>query len=115
LALNAIRHLRWIGFVEGWSFLILLGIAMPLKYFAEMPLAVRIAGAIHGVLFIWYVWAVLRAARVNNWPSGRKWESLAASIWPFGTFVFDRKLAREEAALTSSEFGVRNSELTPGG
>lgn len=100
MARKAIQHLRWIGFVEGWSFLILLGIAMPLKYLAEMPLAVRIVGAIHGILFIWYVWAVLRAARVREWPSNRKWEALIASIWPCGTFYFDRKLAKEEAEIS---------------
>ena len=43
--------LRWIGFIEGVSTLALFGVAMPLKYLADMPLAVTIAGAIHGALF----------------------------------------------------------------
>jgi integral membrane protein len=103
LGLKELRDLRGIAFVEGWSFLILLGIAMPLKYLAGWKLAVTITGAIHGVLFIWYVVAVLKAAKIRNWPSGRKWEGLIASIWPFGTFVFDRKLKQEEATITTPE------------
>ena len=45
-------RLRAVGMVEAVSFLLLLGVAMPLKYFAGMPLAVKIAGWIHGLLFI---------------------------------------------------------------
>src|SRR5438552_3773981 len=50
-----LRRLRLVGYTEGVSFLVLLGIAMPLKYFAGMPLAVTIVGAIHGLLWILYV------------------------------------------------------------
>ena len=43
------------GKIEGWSYLILLFIAMPLKYIFDMPLAVRIVGSAHGLLFVAYV------------------------------------------------------------
>jgi integral membrane protein len=48
---NRISNLRIIGFIEGVSFLILLLIAMPLKYYFDLPMAVKITGWIHGVLF----------------------------------------------------------------
>lgn len=50
--MNTLRRLRIIAFLEGLSFLVLLFIAMPLKYLADMPLAVRIAGSVHGGLFL---------------------------------------------------------------
>jgi integral membrane protein len=53
-----IRRLRFVGFVEGVSYLVLLFIAMPLKYWAGMPLAVRVVGMLHGVLFILFFAAV---------------------------------------------------------
>ena len=98
-ASKAISTLRLVGFIEGWSFLILLGIAMPLKYLAGFPLAVQIVGMIHGLLFIWYVVSVVRVKKLRNWPRERYWEALAVSIIPFGTFIFDRKLKVEYNSL----------------
>ena len=49
---SSIGRLRAVALAEGISFLVLLGVAMPLKYLADMPLAVRIAGWLHGLLFI---------------------------------------------------------------
>lgn len=92
---NPVLDLRIIGFAEGISFLLLLFVAMPLKYAAGLPLAVRIVGTLHGVLFILYVAAALRAAWSRKWPLLRVLEALGASLYPFGTFVFDRKLRAE--------------------
>ena len=60
------KRLLQVGFGEGISFIILLGIAMPLKYMYAMPLPVRVVGMLHGVLFIWYVIALLQARRANG-------------------------------------------------
>ena len=49
-----IRTLRILGNVEGVSYLLLLGVAMPLKYAFGLPLAVKIVGMAHGVLFLAY-------------------------------------------------------------
>jgi integral membrane protein len=96
----ALRHLRIVAFLEGASFLILLFVAMPLKYLAGMPLAVRIAGTTHGLLFLAFVAALYRAADECGWPFRRSLAAFVASIVPFGTFVFDRSL-REEIADTA--------------
>ena len=93
---NPITDLRLIGALEGVSFLVLLFAAMPMKYLAGMPLGVRVVGMLHGVLFLLYLVAVARAARWRRWSPGRIVEALVASLYPFGTFLLDRKL-REEA------------------
>jgi integral membrane protein len=97
--LTTLRQLRLVALFEGASFLILLFVAMPLKYVAGMPLAVRIAGSIHGALFIWFVVALYRAARARDWPRRRSMTAFVASILPFGTFVFDASLRRELDSL----------------
>lgn len=69
---------------------------MPLKYFAGLPLAVRIVGLVHGVLFLAFCAALLRAAHVSRW--SMSWTSIvfASSLVPFGTFVIDGYLRRED-------------------
>lgn len=88
-----------IGIAEGFSFLILLLIAMPLKYKLGYTLAVKYVGWAHGVLFIMYIIAVLAAIKAMNW--GLKGVALAviASLLPAGTFVLDRSLRKREHEL----------------
>lgn len=89
-------RLRVIGIWEGISFLLLLGIAMPLKYLAGWPDAVRVVGMAHGVLFILYVLAALQAAIEYDWRWRRTAFVLAASLLPAGPFIVDAKILREE-------------------
>jgi integral membrane protein len=98
--MTLLRQLRLVMFLEGSSFVVLLFIAMPLKYLADLPLAVRIVGSVHGLLFLMFMVALYRAARERNWPRRRSLVAFVASIVPFGTFVFDRSLRREIAAAT---------------
>lgn len=97
-----IGRLRFVGFLEGMSYLILLGIAMPLKYWAGMPLAVRIVGSMHGGLFVLFFAAVADVARHRyaGLP-GLGWRSAVASVVPFGTFVLDAWLRRNEPTQAS--------------
>ena len=75
---------------------------MPLKYLAGLPLAVRIVGSVHGLLFLMFLAALYRAGSQHGWPL-RRWPiAFVSSIVPFGTFVFDRSLRREIAAVTPS-------------
>ena len=88
------KQLSWLrkaGIAEGISFLVLLGIAMPLKYFFKQPMAVSIVGWIHGILFVTFLslaWEVK-----NNRNKNLQWFALAfaAAIIPCGTFFFDKK------------------------
>ena len=53
--MTPLRQLRLVALLEGTSFVVLLFIAMPLKYLADLPLAVRIVGSVHGALFLMFL------------------------------------------------------------
>ena len=91
-----LARLRAIGLLEGLSFIVLLGIAMPLKYVAGMPEMVRVVGMAHGILFLLFVAAVAQVAVERRWPLARVALALAASVVPFGPFVLDARLLRRE-------------------
>jgi integral membrane protein len=97
---SAIGRLRVVGLLEGASYLLLLGVAMPLKYLGGMPMAVRIAGMAHGILFIAFCFALLAALVEHRWSLKRSAGCFVASLLPFGTFVIDGRLQREQAAAT---------------
>jgi integral membrane protein len=92
---RTVARLRLVGLIEGVSFLALLGIAMPLKYLAQMPLAVKYVGAAHGFLFILYVLALGHASAARLWPLRVILALFAAAVVPFGTFAGDRWLRRQ--------------------
>lgn len=90
-------RLRATAFLEGCSFLVLLGIAMPLKYLAEMPLAVTVVGAAHGVLFIALALLTLQAmlGRGKSFAWGVRIG--VYSLIPFATFALDGQLRADDA------------------
>lgn len=90
------KRFKWISLLEGLSFLILLGIAMPIKYVFDFPLAVTYVGWVHGLLFIIYIYAVFPTARSLKWEFRRTFFALFASILPFGPFIFDRNLRKNQ-------------------
>jgi len=94
-----IGRLRAIGIIEAISFLLLLGVAMPLKYFAGLPEAVKIVGWIHGVLFIVFCCALLDAKQQARWSFRQTGTVLVAALLPFGPFVIDGRLRKENEEL----------------
>jgi len=90
------KRFRWISLLEGTSFLILLLIAMPLKYIFDMPLAVKYTGWAHGILFIIYIYVVFPTAHQLKWNFSRTLFALLASVLPFGPFIFDRNLKKSQ-------------------
>lgn len=91
---TTLGRLRLIGWAEGVSFLLLLGVAMPLKYLAGEPGMVRVVGMAHGVLFLLYGAAALQATVAYGWTWRRCAVLLAASLLPAGPFVVDAKVLR---------------------
>jgi integral membrane protein len=91
-ATSAKTHVRLSGLLEGVSFLLLLFIAMPLKYWADMPLFVRYIGMAHGILFVWYLISVALVRSEYRLSNRDTAIALAASLLPFGTFYADRKI-----------------------
>ncbi|KAA9332059.1 DUF3817 domain-containing protein [Hymenobacter busanensis] len=92
---SSLGRLRVVGFLEGLSFLVLLGIAMPLKYVFGQPEAVRAVGMAHGLLFVLYVLLVIMVAIEYSWSVRKAALAFAASLVPFGTFWAEKKLFRE--------------------
>lgn len=95
LLTTPLDRLRVVAFLEGVSFLVLLFVAMPLKYLAGQPEAVRQVGAAHGVLFVLYVLLVTQNALKSRWPLRKVLLALLASLVPLGTFWADKRLFRE--------------------
>lgn len=89
---SLIDQLRLSSLLDGISYLILLGIAMPLKYFAGMPMAVRIVGSLHGALFVALCLFLLLALIRKKLSFGWCVLVFLCSLVPFAPFVLDRKL-----------------------
>ncbi len=89
-----LRALRLVGFAEGCSFLLLLLVAMPLKYLAAEPRPVQVVGAVHGGLWVLFLGLAGVVGVQYHWPLSRYAAAVAASVLPGGPFVFDRMLAR---------------------
>lgn len=92
VALDTLGKFRWVAWLEGGSFLILLLIAMPLKYFAGLPIFVRVVGMAHGVLFLAYLALLAQVAIEHSWPKTRVALAFVASLVPFGPFWFEARL-----------------------
>lgn len=82
---------RIIAYAEVVSYLLLLFIAVPLKYLADNPMGVRILGPIHGVLFMLYILVVFRRSAAEGWPFRRTAWALFASILPLGPIGVAKK------------------------
>jgi integral membrane protein len=96
---NPIQFLRMVALTEAVSFLLLLGIAMPLKYFVGLPMAVKLAGWLHGALFMVFSLALLQAMIIARWPLSRGALIFAAGLFPGGPFLVDRRLHVYDAEL----------------
>src|SRR5690606_38304541 len=87
-----IKTLRLVGLLEGISFLLLLFIAMPVKYMMDNPILVKYVGMSHGVLFVLFLVVLLAVCEKQKWSLSMFVMGLIASILPFGPFLFERKV-----------------------
>ncbi|MFD2720554.1 DUF3817 domain-containing protein [Hymenobacter monticola] len=95
--LTGLGRLRLVAILEGVSFLVLLLIAMPLKYLAGQPQAVRHVGMAHGVLFVLYVLLLIQQSIERGWSIKKMLLGFIASLVPLGTFWADKKLFQANA------------------
>jgi len=100
---------RLVSLAEGISYILLMFLAMPLKYLAGEPMLVRIFGTIHGGLFVLFVLTLLLAAFNRAWRLQRVLIAFIASILPFGAFFLERSL-RQEMEATPAPIPVREDE-----
>jgi len=101
---SALGRFRAVSLLEGLSYLVLLGYAMPLKYVWGDPTWVRWTGRVHGALFVVFVLALMQATRARGWTPGKATRAFGLSLVPFGAFVLERELA-EEARLSDAGTG----------
>ena len=99
--IKLLRRFRMIGIAEGISFLVLLLIAMPLKYFFNFPEAVKVIGWLHGALFVAFIYFAFEVMGTLKKNFGWFVKAFIAAFVPLGTFIFDRQLKKEEALLAS--------------
>lgn len=95
-----VTALRVVTFLEGISFLALLFVAMPLKYLFDLPLAVRIAGGLHGLLFLGLGLSLYHAHVDHGWRPSRLVFLFLISLVPGSFFWMDTRIvewAEEQA------------------
>lgn len=92
---TTLDYYRLAAFLEGTTFLLLVGIAVPLKRLAGVAQAVTLAGSLHGVVYALYLAFVIVAAIEYRWGIRRVLLALVASVVPFGTFVLGARLHRQ--------------------
>lgn len=94
--MKSLSKFRFINKIEGYSFLVLLFVAMPLKYYYGYPMATKIAGMIHGGLFIWFVVSlvIIYQDKLIDFKDGVKFFIL--SLLPFGSFVTEGILKKRD-------------------
>ena len=104
---HILNRFRKVAFWEGISFLLLLGIAMPIKYGLGNPWPVKIVGWAHGVLFIVYIVCLYQAASAFRWSLVKSALAFVASLLPFGPFVFDRYLIQTPTKEERAEVRIK--------
>lgn len=86
-----IKIFKWVSILEALSFLILLFIAMPLKYIFNLPQMVQVVGMAHGILFISYLVGAIVIYNLLNWKFNTLLLVVACSVIPFGPFYVEKK------------------------
>lgn len=90
-----IKNFRAVGFLEGLSYIVLLGVAMPLKYMYNQPEMVKIVGMAHGVLFMLYIVLAVVVKEKLKWNFMQTTIVMIGSLLPFGTFYTDYKFFKK--------------------
>jgi integral membrane protein len=103
--LRRMGPLRLLCLGEGLSLLLLVGVAMPLKYLAGQPAAVRWVGLAHGLLWLALCLLLLLVARRHRWGPGRICAVLVSSLLPLGFLVIDPRLRAWDAEVPSGHDG----------
>lgn len=99
--MSQLRIFRTISLAEGASLLILLFIAMPIKYFMAIPEVVKVVGWMHGILFIVYVGMLIIVQLTQRWSFIFFVGAFLASLVPFGTFILDKHLRKKEREVSA--------------
>lgn len=94
---TALGRFRVISAIEGLSYLLLVFIAMPIKYLGDNPLYVKIFGMAHGVLFIIFMISLFEVKTRDKWDTGFMFQIFVLSLIPFGAFIIENRVKPKEA------------------
>ena len=100
---TSLGRFRLVAISEGISYMLLLFIAMPLKYMADIPDAVKYTGWVHGILFMVYILALISVKVDRNWSISKSALAFVISLVPFAAFIFDKYLRKEESLYKEEE------------
>jgi integral membrane protein len=106
---NPVTFLRLAGYAEAFSFLVLLGIAVPLKYLAGFPYGVKIVGPLHGLFFLTFCWALFDARSIMGWSLAKTAGLFISAFLPGGPFFFEKDLRKAEALVAQK---IENETLS---
>ena len=93
---NSVKKFRVINSIEGYSYLLLLFVAMPMKYMMGIPMATKIVGSIHGALFILFMVLMTIAWQKARWSHAENIIFFIAALVPFGTFFTKKQIQKYE-------------------
>ena len=99
---SALGRFRVVSFLEGLSYLFLLGVAVPLKYMANIPEATQIPGMLHGILFVLYLVLLIMASIERKWSFKHGFLLFLASIFPFGFLIAELTFLKKQASAKTA-------------
>ena len=91
---SALGRFRLISIIEGVSTILLFLVAIPMKYALDIPMAVKIVGPLHGLLFLMYLVMLVSTWASQQWPLRMFIVGLFAAVPPFGTFLYDHFMVK---------------------
>lgn len=97
-----LTRMRVASLLEGTTLLLLVFVAVPLKYLADLPMSTRIMGPVHGLAFLLYVWMLIQTVSGGGWSRKETVRMVVSAFIPFGAFLNERAVARRQAALASA-------------
>ena len=100
---GALTRYRVMAYVVGCWLVLLVLVAMPLKYLADSPAMVAVVGPVHGFLYMVYLVTVLDLAFRARWSPVRTVLVMLAGTVPFVSFVAERRVSREMAAAPAEQ------------
>ena len=106
------RRLQLAALLEGSTLLVLVGIAVPLKYLAAYPLAVSVIGPIHGMAFLLYLWLLSAVASGDAWQARDIGIALLAALIPFGAFAHAIAMHRKAAGQPGKKQSTEQQQTT---
>ena len=97
--IEQIRRMRLVSLAEGFTLVVLVLVAVPLRHLAGIREATSIVGPIHGVAFLLYIWTLAQTISGGDFSRKEIARLAVGAVLPFGAFMNERTLRRKEAAL----------------